>query len=126
MMDRQSFDDGMSRLRGLFIRKLCERHDRLELLAEALSDGVEPAQAAAQVEAILHKIAGAAGSVGLQTLGEEASRVECLIRDQRAAGICDVKGISAALDTFLDLSLDTCGTVGLATPLPSAQLATAS
>ena len=115
-MDRQSFDDGMNRLKSLFIRKLCERHDRLELLAEDLTEGVDPVETVAEVESILHKIAGAAGSVGLQALGEEASQVECLIRSQRAAGTCDVNGISAALDTFLEMSLDICGTAGLSMP----------
>lgn len=125
-MDRQSFDDGMARLRGLFIRKLCDRHDRLELLAQALAGHADPVATTAEIEGILHKIAGSAGSVGLHELGEEASRLECLIRDQRALDRWNVADIADGLDSFLDMSLDICEPVEDAAPLPNASWAAVS
>jgi chemotaxis protein histidine kinase CheA len=104
-MEANAFDAGMSRLKKRFVETHYERHDRLEDLAVTLQQTNPPASAAQEVESILHKIAGTAGSVGFKELGEAAQQVEVFIRDHAAS---NQAAIVKVLDAFLDVSLEFC------------------
>ncbi len=124
-MDHAQFDAVMRRLKNSFITNHCERHDQLEGLLQGLRQDNQPMDCAIQAEEILHKIAGAAGSVGLYDLGNSAGLAEGVMRDQRVADSPDLKTVADALDTFLDVSFQVCdtadgssGTRGETTPRP--------
>lgn len=113
MMDQKRFDAMMLRMKQTFIVNHFDRHDQLESLLQVLQRNERPVQTIRQVEDMLHKIAGSAGSVGFQDLGASASLVECFIRDRRNDGQLDARMVAVALDAFLDVSLTVCEEAGL-------------
>ncbi|MFZ3582889.1 Hpt domain-containing protein [Loktanella sp. DJP18] len=112
MTELPHLDRTLGPLRDRFIAHHYARHDGLELLLDAMRRHDDPATCAASAEAVLHKIAGAAGSLGLPELGRAASLVETFIRGQLAAQVQDHDAICDALDAFLDVSLQVCNPTG--------------
>lgn len=108
MTDHPHFDRTLGPLRERFLASHFARHDGLELLLDAMRRHDDAAASAAKAEAVLHKIAGAAGSLGLPELGRAAFLVEGFIRDRLAAPVQDHAAICNALDAFLDVSLQVC------------------
>ena len=116
-MDESSFEAGMSRLKKRFVQTHFTRHDRLEYLIATLQQADPPAEAAAEAEGILHKIAGTAGTVGFTELGEAALQVEVFIRDRsKSTRASDRDAIIQVLDAFLDVSLGFCDPLEQLTP----------
>ena len=102
------FETALDRLRDNFLTRHFTRHDRLEVLLDTIRHGQDAKAAAAEAEAMLHKIGGTAGSVGLAELGIAASLTENFIRLQLAAPALDARAMAEALDAFLDVSLQVC------------------
>ena len=119
------FDAALNRLRDSFLSHHFSRHDQLEVLLDAIRNGSAAATAAADAEAVLHKIGGAAGSLGLGDLGQAASLTENFIRLHLACPEPDFSLIGDAVDAFLDISLQVCNpTAWPATRDPAAAHAT--
>ena len=108
MTVQEQQDAMMEKLRRRFLINHFARHDTLELLLDAMRRGDDPVARAREAEAVLHKIAGAAGSLGLPELGQAAFMVEAFLRDHLAATPPDVDTICDGLDAFLDISLQVC------------------
>jgi chemotaxis protein histidine kinase CheA len=116
-MDQHIFEAGMSRLKKLFVQTHYQRHDRLEYLVTKLQQAESPAATAAEVEDILHKIAGTAGSVGFKKLGDAAQQVEVFFRDHPTSkGSADRAAMVQVLNAFLDVSLGLCDPLEQLTP----------
>jgi chemotaxis protein histidine kinase CheA len=117
-MDQHIFEAGMSRLKKLFVQTHYQRHDRLEYLVTKLQQAESPAATAAEVEDILHKIAGTAGSVGFKKLGDAAQQVEVFFRDHPTSkASADRAAMAQVLNSFLDVSLGLCDPLEQFTPL---------
>ncbi|SEN17232.1 Hpt domain-containing protein [Loktanella fryxellensis] len=102
------FDAGMLRLKQRFLQHHFERHEQLEALLEDWRRGEDAGSGPGIAEAVLHKIAGAAGSLGLQTLGDAAFVAERHLRDQRRSDRIDLTAAANVLDAFLEVSLQVC------------------
>ncbi len=99
----------MTRMKKLFVETHYQRHDRLEYLVTKLQQAESPAVTAAEVEDIMHKIAGTAGSVGFKKLGDAAQQVEVFFRDHPTSkGSADPAAMVQVLNAFLDVSLGLC------------------
>ncbi|QQA42032.1 Hpt domain-containing protein [Pelagovum pacificum] len=98
----------MQRVRAAFLRVHVDRHDRLEELNLRLSSKRATSEDVREAEDILHKIAGAAGTLGLRELGDAARDVEILFLEAREAGFGDAGTLSRALEWFLNLSITHC------------------
>ena len=108
MTIQPSFTTALDALKDRFLTHHFDRHDRLELLLEQMRKGHDAEASARQAEALLHKIAGAAGSLGLAELGKAAMLVETFLRAHLATQPQDFAAIGDALDAFLDVSLEVC------------------
>ena len=98
----------LDRLRDRFLSHHYARHDGLEILLDDMRQDKDAVAAAGKAEAVLHKIAGAAGSLGLADLGKAASLTETFLREQIAQPDPDLAAMCEALDAFLDVSLQVC------------------
>ena len=98
----------LDRLRQRFIQTYYSRHDELEVLLDASLQSGLARNSMAEAEMILHKIAGSAGSLGMAQLGDAARSVETFIRAHLAQPEPDFEAMQAALNAYLDVSMDVC------------------
>lgn len=108
MMQDLAFDARMDRLRQRFIQTYYARHDELEVLLDASLQSGLSQNSMTEAEAILHKIAGSAGSLGMAELGDAARAVETFIRAHLASPAPDYALMRHALNAYLDVSMDVC------------------
>lgn len=72
MIEVQEKLPGLDRIRARFLEMLVERLGEIDRLCDSTVSGLSPRDALEQVQMILHKIAGTAGTLGMGTLGETA------------------------------------------------------
>ncbi|EAR50326.1 hypothetical protein OG2516_07263 [Oceanicola granulosus HTCC2516] len=108
MSGLQLSSSALIRLRAGFLRVHVERHDRMEEILAAARAGEASSDDLSEAQTILHRIAGAAGSLGLAPLGDAARETELVFIAVLEDGQGEVQECITALDWFLGLSLDYC------------------
>lgn len=103
-MSGGKFNEGLARIRARFDTLL---HERLHALDHAVAQCPDPSRrdaALGEAHAILHTIAGTAGSLGLGELGDHAGRSELRVRSCLRGGGSDWPAAVAAICDFVALA----------------------
>lgn len=79
----QGADVALGALRARFVERLTVTTERLDTLAEALSEGIDPSGSLIGIIDELHRLSGIAGSFGYAELGVEAAELEVAFRGVR-------------------------------------------
>ncbi|MCB1379401.1 MAG: Hpt domain-containing protein [Alphaproteobacteria bacterium] len=86
MMEAKTMMPGLERIRTRFLDMLSERLTEIDRLCDPSVSGLSPRDALTQVQMILHKIAGTAGTLGMNDLGDKARAGENVIIDFLGSG----------------------------------------
>ena len=108
MMVAADISSGLEPIRHRFLSMLHERQiETLNDLEVALNTPDQAAEALGRIEATLHKIAGTAGTLGFDKLGQMARQVEEQIMAYLADPTQNADAVYDAIVQFLNLSIGT-------------------
>ncbi|MFD1341713.1 Hpt domain-containing protein [Litorisediminicola beolgyonensis] len=103
-MSAGTLNDGLARIRARFDALMHERLHALDHAAAQCPDPDQRAAALGEAHAILHTIAGTAGSLGLPELGDRAGQSEIRVRSCLRGGGSDWPAAVAAICDFVALA----------------------
>lgn len=93
---------GLERIRLRFLDMLVERLSDLERLCREMAKDDPQSNALRELQSIMHKIAGSAGTLGLQDLGDTARICENQIIDHLDTGTTVLPEIYQSLGEFAE------------------------
>lgn len=106
VQDDTMLERALAPVRARFIDALEDHILSFEALRQQAADAADAQPSLDQIGKLAHRIAGIAGSVGFDDIGEQAGRVERSVIACRAPGLSDTDrkaSVSAELEPLLDL-----------------------
>lgn len=107
MIEAQMKMPGLERIRARFMDMLVERLNEIDRLCDPAVSGLSPRDALEQVQMILHKIAGTAGTLGLTVLGDTARTGENTIIAFLGSGAPPKEKVYRSVADFILLAEET-------------------
>ncbi|MCB1342107.1 MAG: Hpt domain-containing protein [Pseudooceanicola sp.] len=107
MIEAQAKLPGLERIRARFLDMLVERLGDIDRLCDPELSGLGPREALEQVQAILHKIAGTAGTLGMTQLGDTARNGENTIISYLGTGKPGNEAVYRSVAEFIILAEET-------------------
>jgi chemotaxis protein histidine kinase CheA len=102
---QSQFSSGLEPIRERFVNLLASRNEEiLNQLDVALEQPAQATKALLIVEAVLHKVAGTAGTLGFDDLGERALSVEYKVMVARGSSAVNCGDVYQAIIAYLEYS----------------------
>ena len=102
MADGGSFDDAMQRVRARFLTTLAEYLETLDEIGAALDSGRATVDHVVEARHVLHRIAGAAGTLGRTELGAAARACEIETERYLREGMPPLASVASLIAQFCD------------------------